>query len=113
MTSSRPETGDIWLAYVEFADKPGVGKVRPVVIVDVRDDVCVAIAAKVTSRDLRANGSGNCVPIIDWDACGLRKPSYIRLDQKLELAFERLLRDEPIGRLSRPYMEIVARALGE
>ncbi|MBQ9001888.1 MAG: hypothetical protein IJ087_08555 [Eggerthellaceae bacterium] len=53
MTSSRPEAGDIWLAYVEFSDHPGVGKVRPVVILDVFDDTCVAVAAKVTSKDLR------------------------------------------------------------
>ena len=111
MTSPRPGTGDIWLAHVEFADKPGVGKVRPVVVINVRDDICIVIAAKVTSKDLRADGSGNCIPIIDWDSCGLRKPSYIRLDQKLELAFEKLLRNEPIGRLPEPYMEIIARML--
>ncbi|WP_165053390.1 type II toxin-antitoxin system PemK/MazF family toxin [Adlercreutzia sp. ZJ305] len=105
------EVGDVWLAYVEFADHPGAGKVRPVVVVDVRRDRCVAVAAKVTSKDLRADGSGRCVPIIDWDSCGLRKPSYIRLDQKLEIAFEGLLRDEPIGKLTWPYMEVIAKAL--
>ena len=109
MTSREPAPGDIWLAYVEFADHPGVGKVRPVVVVEVHVDACVVLAAKVTSKDLRADGSGNCIPIIDWETCGLRKPSYIRLDQRLELAFERLLRDEPIGKLSGAYMDIVSR----
>ena len=113
MTSREVAVGDIWLAYVEFSDRPGVGKVRPVVVVDVLRDVAVVVAAKVTSRDLRASGQGWSIPIIDWDLCGLRKPSYIRLDQKLEVAFERLLRDEPIGRLPKPYMDIVARALAD
>ena len=111
MTSLEPQVGDIWLAYVEFADHPGVGKVRPVVIVDVREESCVALAAKVTSKDLRADGSGRCVPIIGWERCGMRKPSYIRLDQKLEIAFEKLLRGEPIGRLPEPYVSIIASSI--
>ena len=111
MTSREPLVGDIWLAYVEFSDHPGVGKVRPVVVVDVRQDVCVVVAAKVPTKDLCADGSGMCIPIIDWQTYGLRKPSYIRLDQKLELAFERLLRDEPIGTLPTSYVEIIFSAL--
>ena len=111
MTSREPEVGDIWLAYVEFIDHPGVGKVRPVVVIDVMDEACIVMAAKVTSKDLRTSGAGNCIPIIDWEACGLRKPSYIRLDQKLEVAFENLLRDEPIGRLPDTYMSIIMQAL--
>ena len=111
MTSRDPEAGDIWLAYVEFSDHPGVGKVRPVVVIDVLGDVCVVVAAKVTSKDLGRDGSGRVVPIIDWADCGLRKPSYVRLDQKLELSFESLLREAPIGRLPDAYMGIIAQAL--
>lgn len=29
MTSCEPAPGGIWLAYVEYADHPEVGKVRP------------------------------------------------------------------------------------
>ena len=54
MTLCNPRIGDIWLAYVEFADYPGIGKVRPVVVVDVREDACVVLAAKATSKDRRA-----------------------------------------------------------
>ena len=111
MTSCKPAIGDIWLAYVEFSDHPGVGKVRPVVVIGIRDDSCIVIAAKVTSKDLRLDGSGNCIPIIDWDVYGLHKPSFIRLDQKFELAFESLLRDEPIGRLPQFYIDILSEAL--
>ena len=38
MTSCEPAVGDVWLAYVEFSDHPGVGKVRPVVVIDVMDE---------------------------------------------------------------------------
>lgn len=111
MTSSRPNPGEIWLAWVEFSDHPGVGKVRPVVVVDVEECICVVVAAKVTSKNLEADGSGECIPILDWKTCGLRKPSYIRLDQRLELPIEKLLRDAPIGALSQAYMAIIASAL--
>lgn len=97
---------------MEFLDHPGIGKVRPVFVVDVESEMCIAIAAKVTSKNLSANGSGNCIPIIDWSECGLLKPSYLRLDQKLEVAFESLLRDEPLGTLSPVYLELVVAALG-
>ena len=50
--------------------------------------------------------------MIDWEDCGLRRPSYIRIDQKLELAFEDLLRETPIGTLSTLYIDIIAKALG-
>lgn len=113
MTSCEPYPGDVWLAYVEFADHPGVGKVRPVFVVDVQSEMCVAVVAKVTSKDLREDGSGQCIPVIDWESCGLRKPSYIRLDQKIELAFENLLRDAPIGKLSDAYLALVANQLNK
>lgn len=111
MTSSKPNVGDIWLAWVEFSDHPGVGKVRPVVVLDVQEDVCLVIAAKVTSKNLEADGSGKCIPILDWRRCGLRKPSYVRLDQRAELPIERLLRNDPIGVLSKEYMAIINDAL--
>ena len=111
MTSCKPSVGDVWLAYVEFEDHPGIGKVRPVVVIDVRNELCVVVAAKVTSKDLRSDGSGHCIPIIDWERCGLRKPSYIRLDQKLEVAFENLLREAPLGVLPALYLNVIRSAL--
>lgn len=54
MTLCNPRFGDIWLAYVGFVNHPGTGKVRPVVVVDAREDACVVLAAKATSKDRRA-----------------------------------------------------------
>lgn len=111
MTSCRPSVGDIWLAYVEFADHPGIGKVRPVVVIDVQMSACVVVAAKVTSRISSQGGSEERIPIVDWEACGLRKPSYVRLDQKLELAFENLLNDAPLGSLPKACVDTIAEKL--
>lgn len=107
MTWHKPSVGDVWLAYVEFADHPGIGKVRPVIVLDIQDGRCLVIAAKVTSKDLRADGSGKCLPILDWQECGLRKPSFVRIDQVFELSYEKLLREAPIGRVNRAYVQVI------
>lgn len=83
---------------------------RPVIVIDVREDTCVAFAAKVTSKDLSVKG-GECVPILNWEELGLRKPSYVRVDQRLELAFESLLRETPIGRVSQTFLNLVIDAI--
>lgn len=111
MISPEPQVGDVWLAHVEFSDHPGIGKVRPVIVLEVQDKRCIAIVAKVTSKDLRADGSGQCLPILDWQDCGLRKPSYVRIDQKFELYFDKLLRGAPIGRVSKPYVQLIISCL--
>ena len=106
-TSCNPKPGEIWLAYVEFSDHPGVGKVRPVVVLEVRESTCVALAAKVTSKDLKAAKGVPCAPIIGWESCGLRAPSYVRLDQRLVISFERLLRGEPLGSVSELFLKLI------
>ncbi len=42
--------------------------------------MCIAIAAKVASRNLGEDDSGNCIPIINWNKCGLPKQTYRHLD---------------------------------
>lgn len=65
MTSCDPAPRDIWLAYDEFADHEGVGKVRPVVILDASGKASV-ITAKVTTS---ANyGLSDFVEISDWES---------------------------------------------
>lgn len=110
MTSREPAPGEVWLAYVYFEDHPDVGKVRPVVIVEVRGAAAVAVAAKVTSKDVRARGA-LAVDIADWRACGLRRPSWVRLDQRFELPLSDVLRDEPLGRLPEEEFGKAARAI--
>ena len=109
MTSCDPAPRDIWLAYVEFADHEGVGKVRPVVILDASGKASV-ITAKVTTS---ANyGLSDFVEVSDWESCGLRRPSWVQVEPLVEVRRDKLLRDEPLGQLSLSTYELVCAALG-
>lgn len=107
----HPRPGDLWLAYVEFADHPGVGKVRPVVIIDVHEDAALALAAKVTTKSPSSATSDTRLFIECWEECGLRKPSYVRLDQRLQIMHDKLLQEEPLGVLPVELFDAVLKAL--
>lgn len=107
MISRNPALDDIWLAYIVFSDHPSAGKVRPVVVVDVNIDTATVIVMKVTSKDLSKYPTIPRIPLYDWNRYGLVKPSCIRLDQTFELAFEDLLRDEPLGRLPKSCTDVL------
>ena len=108
MTSCDPAPRDIWLAYVEFADHEGVGKVRPVVILDASGKASV-ITAKITAS---ANYEpSSFVEISDWESCGLRRPSWAQIEPLVEVRRDKLLRDEPLGQLSPSTYDLVCAAL--
>ena len=96
MTSSNPKIGDVWLTYLRFTDHPEIGKVRPVVVVDIVDDSVVAL--KITSKMLLDNE--NCLVVSDLVSAGLRTSSCIRLAPPFLIPVEKLLREKPIGVLS-------------
>ncbi|MDR0593598.1 MAG: type II toxin-antitoxin system PemK/MazF family toxin [Bifidobacteriaceae bacterium] len=102
--SSRARPFDIWLAYLRFADRPQTGKVRPVLVVAVKEDL-IAVA-KATSRPPASN-SGD-VGIAGWRQAGLNVPSTVRCSQVFELAPGDLLRGDPIGRLPAAEIDQVA-----
>ena len=93
MTTSKFREGQIWLAYVHFAEKPKVGKVRPVVILHAEDKLKVS-ACRVTSRPLTDSTD---VFIKEWESCGLVKPSCIRADIIFELPISDVLSEKPFG----------------
>ena len=108
MTSCDPAPRDIWLAYVEFADHEGVGKVRPVVILDASGKASV-ITAKITAS---ANYEpSSFVEISDWESCGLRRPSWVQIEPLVEVRRDKLLRAEPLGQLSPSTYDLVCAAL--
>lgn len=75
-TPSEPRLYDVWLMWVEFPDHPGIGKPRPVVITEVDGDLVSGIVAKITGNtDWDEAGD---VPLLDWKAEGLLKPSLVR-----------------------------------
>lgn len=96
MTSCEPHVGDIWLAYVEFADRPG-GKVRPALVVSLHDEKDRIIAAKITASANWAESEYIAIP--HWEEYGLRKPSYVQLSPLFAIKKSQLLREEPLGRL--------------
>lgn len=109
-TSSKTvRPGEIWLTYLHFSDKPELGKVRPVLVVDAQQDSTIAVALKVTSK--APHDERVCIALDDWATCGLRKPSYVRLDQIFEVATNSLLRDEPLGSLSPDPMATILQRL--
>ena len=95
-TSYKARPGDIWLAYVRFADHPNVGKVRPVVIIDKRTTSIVV--AKITSAEPSMQFS--YCDLDDWHNEGLVRPSRVQVVPLFQLSDKDLLRHEPLGRLS-------------
>ncbi|KFI97547.1 growth inhibitor PemK [Bifidobacterium stellenboschense] len=82
--------------WVEFPDHPGVGKPRPVVITDIDGDLLSGIVAKITGN-MSWDEAGD-VPLLDWKAEGLDKPSLVRCSQRFYFNRSELLRR--FGRLS-------------
>lgn len=95
-TPSEPRLYDVWLMWVEFPDHPGIGKPRPVVITEVDGDLVSGIVAKITGNtDWDEAGD---VPLLDWKAEGLLKPSLVRCSQRFYFNRSELL--QWFGRLS-------------
>ena len=96
MTSCDPHVGEVWLTYLHFTDHPELGKVRPVVIVEVSGNELVAL--KITSTSPRPEHGD--VSVKDLQCAGLRLPSSIWVKPPFILRKDELLRNAPIGTLS-------------
>jgi len=94
-SSSQARLFDIWLVYLHFIDHPHTGKVRPVLVVGIKDDV-IAVA-KITSKPPEPD-TGD-IPIVQWQHAGLNAPSTVRCSQVFEISPIELLRDDPVGAL--------------
>ena len=99
MTSRNPRPGEVWLAYLSFVDQPDAGKVRPTLIVALAEDDSAVIAAKITTSPAWPHST--YIEIRDWEEYGLRKLSFIQLNPLFEIKRQQLLRNEPLGKLSR------------
>ena len=107
MTSCEPHVGEVWLTYLHFTDHPDIGKVRPVVIVEVSDNELVVL--KITSK--APHPERRDVIVSDLVSAGLRQPSSIWITPPFVLQRSDLLRDAPIGILSPEDWQAVDRAL--
>ena len=96
-TSCNPQQREIYLAYLEFSDKPGVGKVRPVLILENEKEQLVVAVAKVTS--VPSGEDNSRIELKNWENYGLLKPSFVRIDQRFRVSIDKILRDEPLGKV--------------
>jgi mRNA-degrading endonuclease toxin of MazEF toxin-antitoxin module len=107
-TSKQALRFDIWLVYLHFTDNPKIGKVRPVLVVDVSEESI--FVAKITSQAPRIGFIGEYV-IKQWREAGLNVVSTIRCSQIFEIAESELLRDAPIGQLQQADIDDVSEVL--
>lgn len=87
-----PSPGEIWLAKIPFTDG-SASKIRPVLILWL--DAADCVVAAVTSASPRSSFD---VPLMDWQAAGLRVPSVVRLS-RLD-CLERILMAKNLGKIS-------------
>lgn len=81
-----PKAGDVWSAWVSFSDKPWQGKYRPVAIVDVDAEKCVALSVPITSTDPRINDEYD-IEIYDWLYIPLEHKSTARVSKTIVIPF--------------------------
>ena len=86
MTNSIPLVSpyDVAIAWVAYADHPGVGKPRPIIVLKSDERVALVVAAKVTSHAPRPEVAGE-VALLDWELEGLALPSTARCSQVVEV----------------------------
>lgn len=83
MTTADRKKWSVWFANVSFRDQPDISKSRPVIVFD--DDAVYSLTCLyVTSQD-KNKWPDYYYQIKDWKGAGLDRPSYVRLNGKLEL----------------------------
>lgn len=80
-TSCNPAPWEIWWAYVEFEDQPGIGKMRPVLVYQT-DGKSLVLALKMTTHPIRSGYAGE-YEIIDYAGAGLKKKTVIRCSKAM------------------------------
>ena len=87
-----PSPGEIWLADIPFTDG-SASKIRPVLVLWL--DAADCVLAAVTSAPPR---SPSDVPLVNWQAAGLRVPSTARLS-RLD-CLQQILLVKKLGKIS-------------
>lgn len=85
LSISEIQPFEVLIALVEFEDKPGISKPRPVIVIAVSECELEILAVKVTSHGPREWCEGEVV-LLDWMEEGLVKPSVARCSKRLLLS---------------------------
>ena len=75
---------DIWYVKFPYEDDPQKSKIRPVIVLDKRNDSLEVLSVKVTSkspRDIDGVLDEYEVPIFNWQESNLIKPSVARISK--------------------------------
>ena len=84
MALSDPAPWEIWWAYVEFEDNPGIGKIRPVLVYQT-DGKSLVLSLKMTTHEARPGYAGE-YEIIDYAGAGLKKRTVIKCSKAMWLS---------------------------
>ena len=98
-TKTGPEPYEVWRIPFAFEEDPTKAKERPVIVIDVNDDVALVLVAKVTGHGPRPEFPGE-VGLVDWVQAGLSKPSSARCSKRLLYPLEGFAGATYYGKLS-------------
>lgn len=92
MIMGNYEIGEVWWVHAPFQDVPR-DKRRPAIVLE--NNIIAILTLYVTSRD---KDNPYSIEIEDWDAIGLKKPSWARIDRIISV--DEMDMDSKIGMLS-------------
>ena len=102
---------DVLRVPFEFEDRPGVCKIRPVVVASVQNGSALLLV-KVTGHGPRKEFPGE-VRLADWEEAGLSKPSTVRCSTSVVVDLGDLESFGHLGHLSEGYSARVVDGLIE
>ena len=73
------EKWEVWNVQFAYEDKPEEAKIRPVLVIDARKNIVIAL--KITSHNPRKEYGGED-QIEKWKEAGLDKPSVVRCSKR-------------------------------
>lgn len=77
-TIQLPDSWDVVIAYVRFADNPKKGKARPILVYEHEQENPYLYAFKITSK--KPPTDFEAIELRNWECLGLLKPSWLQLE---------------------------------
>lgn len=110
MSDCPPELYEVWKLEFEYEDRPGIVKMRPVIIGANADGGDAVLIVKVTGHGPRKEYPGE-IWIRDWKEAGLEKRSVARCSKSVIVPIEAFRSAELYGKLSQRDADTIAETL--
>ncbi|WP_240906732.1 hypothetical protein [Sutterella wadsworthensis] len=109
---TTPQPYEVWRIPFVFDDQPDVFKFRPVIIGGIGKGgvELMLLSVKVTSHPPRQGIEGE-IPLLDWQAAGLSKPSTARCSKTILVPLSVFVGQRKYGKLSQRDQLVVRAAL--